>query len=241
MSDRLRQQISPEGESLKTSDIVHWLRERQSVFGNTLERFAKKSNFFGFQSIEPASKFAKYLGNRPRIPEYFKAPALPSRGEFTGIGLCAIASGALEEALIRRYGSDVIVAPYLLHTDDMDVDTGKSIEEGFPPHAHTVLLFRAKNDTQWYLLDDTYRQFQIKIKPSKMLITPAQNIEKLYSIRQILAKAKTYAPEKAERYTPTPIKPRSLHREHIEAIKNKTKGFEKVTIEDYLDLIDSLE
>ncbi|HWA51651.1 MAG TPA: hypothetical protein VG895_01190 [Patescibacteria group bacterium] len=237
MSDAV---VEQENSNLTNKDIVEWLKPRQSKFSQALQEFARKSEYFGFQKVEAASNYPRIFQGRTRVPDFFKRPTKPNQGEFTGSGLCGIASGVLERALIDKYGQNIDVIPFLVRTDDLDIDTGKSIEEGFEPHAHTVLVFKTQKENDWYLIDSTYRQFQMKVKPDRFVITPFENINKLYSYEDIIKRSGWKQNLNSSPYAPQPIQRNYLYQYFSREIAGKTSGFDKVSRQDYDKLLESL-
>jgi len=178
-------------EQTTSKNIIAWLRVIQPSFTEALKEFGGKHDR-GFEWYHRQKVF---------------------HGEFTGVGLCDKAVAVLEEGLRRKYPGLIETAPCSFSTNCMDPETlsGKDLAA----HPHHNLHFRVHTETNWFILDPTYRQFQIRVNPFKMLIgVPAEAQDRLYSIRS----------------TPVSIKPRSLY--------SQLRDFDEISFDDYQKLLE---
>ena len=136
-------------------------------------------------------------------------------GEFTGVKLCGIAVSIMDEVLRKKYGGAIETAPHAFSTYCMDPETHQV--KDLAPHPHYNLHFRVTEEIDWYVADPTYRQFQIRVNPYKMLIgVSAEAQDRLYSIRS----------------TPVSIKPGSLY--------SQLRDFDGISLADYQKLLEVL-
>lgn len=183
-------------EQITSDQVIKWLRAKQPAFTEVLMGFGRKYD----RGFEWGHRKSKY------------------HGEFTGVKLCDIAVSIIEEALRRKYGEATETAPRAFSTCCMDPET-LSVKD-LASHPHHNLLFRVTEETDWYVADPTYRQFQIRVNPYKMLIgIPAKNQDRLYSIRS----------------TPVSIKPGYLYSQHLLL---SPRDFDGISLVDYQKLLE---
>lgn len=232
--ERLQSQEPAEKHEITTSDVKKWLKKNEPSFMAALQAFARKTDT-GFQEIVSSKGWEDLFKNKPYIPDLWKKPTSPSSGEFTAAGLCAIASGVIEKVLRERFGGKIEVKVMFVITSDMDIETERDTEER-PVYPHHIIRFRVQGG-EWYTIDAAYKQFQLKVKPHKMLITPTKNEPKLYNYNDWYTRMRDKDPENAWKYLPQERERGSLEKMHLEDI---TKGkYENITIYDYMKLVDS--
>lgn len=200
-------------EELLIPGVIEWLQKRQPDFTHQLAEFGEKSDQ-GF--------------DWRRKPPYL--------GQFTGAGLCAVASGVEEYCLKRRFPG-LEVESYFLHTRFRDLETHTDpIDKPFPHH---FVRFRIP-DGNWYIADPTFRQLDIYIDPSQMLNgIPFYEIEGIYHPQEIYQTAQAENPENADKYKPRSVKPGYIHAQ-LQMLIGCKDYFGKIKPKDYQRLIESL-
>lgn len=151
-------QESGKEQKLSSSTIRNWLREKEASFLTALKVYAKKNNI-GFQINSETKK-----------------------NEFTGAGLCAIASEVIEKVLLGKYGDQIQVKVFSFSTNSMDPEAHQDIFQE-PTYHHYIVRFKVPGE-DWYTIDPTYKQFQPKVKPLRMLIFPTRSEPNLYTYPQ---------------------------------------------------------
>ena len=232
MTDRLQNIESLEIST--TVQVANWLRSREKPFMDQLQLIAERMDT-GFQEVISTIGYEDYYPEN-KIFKLWKRPVDAEKGKFTGAGLCAIAVGAMENALIQKFGDNIEIESIFIATEHKDMDEGYKVPKY--EMGHHILRFKMKNDNIWYTADPTYRQFQEKIKIGRILITPSDNENRLYSYERSYKQMLDLGREDAWKYKPQKYPRGKLFERYMMRIEERdVKGLTKT---DYQNLSESL-
>lgn len=189
-----------EHEQINNDAVKKWLRSKQKQFLQVLEQFAQETET-GFETHQERDNY----------------------GEFTGRYLCGITAGVIEEAIRKKFGKSVDVYSFGMRTKYKD---DPSLFEGFAM-SHQIVRFKAKGESQEWTVDATYRQFQPKIRPSKLLIFPSDKEKNIYTYQEEWETAQQKYknnPRMLEAYSPVRHKPGELLENYTNYAKTGALG-----------------
>ena len=221
-------------ELVNIHEVTSWLHSKEPAFMAELQIFADKKGM-GYQEVISTKGYEDYYKEN-KIFKFWKRPLEPTPGKFTGAGLCAMAVGAMERAMIEKYGDEIETSSVFIVTEHKDMDEG--YKDPKYEMGHHILRFRIKGADIWYTADPTYRQFQEKVKIGRIVITPSTNESRLYSYEKTYQKMLAAGSPEAWKYKPQTYPRGKLFERYQMQIRDKEhKG---VVENDYQNLVDAL-
>ncbi|MFW5703960.1 MAG: hypothetical protein ACOCXQ_03915 [Patescibacteria group bacterium] len=211
-------------ESLKSKDVIGWLRSKEVAFYDSLTDYAK---FYGYG----------FDYRLPTIDERATSVSSSLRDTLNGGGYCGLASGVIEHVLREKYKEKIDVCSMHVSTFSRDTHNTTQFVHGSVA-GHYFVLFRVDGEEKGFYVDPTYRQFLQKIRPDRMMIIGSEDaIPKMYSYDELYKDAKKTNIKLAESYQPYKEKPDKLY--HYYYKYNEKKGSENLIL--FCNLVNSLK